>query len=220
MKNMTFDEIEVGAFVTFSHTVTQPSIELLALVSGDVDPFYIQPAGPEHPRDSNTVEGAAAAALPIAVGSKLPGPGTHIRKQSLSFQGALLTGDTLTATVAVTEKKEESSEIVLDCRCTNQDGLELARGNVVVTAPCLSITYGDIVPPQISVRRSDAFIKFLKAWRTFSGIVRHSSPLRSCFPLGPLEAAKRGIIRPVLIGPEERIREVARPRESTSLPIE
>ena len=212
MKNMTFDEIEVGASATFSHTVTQPSIELLALVSGDVDPFYIQPAGPERPRDSNTVEGAAAAALiSIAIGSKLPGPGMHIRKQSLSFQGALSTGDMLTATVVVTEKKEESSEIVLDCRCANQDGFELAKGNVVVTAPRLSITYGDIVPPQISVRRSDAFIKFLIACEKLPPVscaIVH--PCDRVSLLGPIEAAKRGIIQPVLIGPEERIREVAR----------
>ncbi|MDR3555799.1 MAG: bifunctional enoyl-CoA hydratase/phosphate acetyltransferase [Syntrophobacteraceae bacterium] len=211
MKNMTFDEIEVGASATFSHTVTQPSIELLALVSGDVDPFYILSAGPESLRNSNTVEGAAAAALiAIALGAKLPGPGMHIRKQSLSFEGAVSTGDTLTATVVVTQKKEENSEILLDCRCTNQGGFELAKGNVVVTAPRLSISYDDIIPPQITVRRSDAFIKFLKACDNIAPVscaIAHPCDRDSL--LGPVEAAKRGIIQPVLVGPEDRIREVA-----------
>lgn len=212
MKNMTFDEIEVGASATFSHTVTQPSIELLALVSGDVDPFYIQPSGPESLRDSKTVESSAAAALiSIALGVKLPGPGMRIRKQSLGFQGALSTGDTLTATVVVREKRAENSEIVLDCRCTNQHGLELAGGEVVVIAPRVSITYGEITPPQISVRRSDEFIKFFKACESIAPVscaIAHPCDRDSL--LGPIEAAKRGIIQPVLIGPEDRIREVAR----------
>jgi phosphate acetyltransferase len=211
MKNMTFGEIEVGASATFSHTVTQPSLELLALVSGDLDPFYIQRAGPESMRDSNTVEGSAAAALiSIALGAKLPGPGMRIRKQSLSFQGALSTGDMLTATVVVKEKREENSEIELDCRCTNQDGFELAGGNVVVTAPRLSITYDDITPPQISVRRGDAFIKFLKACENIAPVscaIAHPCDRDSL--LGLIEAAKRGIIQPILVGPQERIREVA-----------
>ncbi len=211
MKNMTFDEIEVGASATFSHTFTQPGIELLALVSGDVDPFYVQPAGPQSLRDSNTVDAAAAAALiAIAIGTKLPGPGMHIKKQSLSFQGELSTGDTLTATVVVTEKMEANSEIVLDCRCTNQDGFELARGNVVVTAPRRSITYAEIVPPEITVRRSDAFIKLLRACENIAPVscaIVH--PCDRASLLGPVEAAKRGIIQPVLVGPENRIREVA-----------
>ena len=211
MKNMTFDEIEVGASATFSHTVTQPSIELLALLSGDVDPFYIQQEGPGSLPDSNTVEGAASAALiAIALGAKLPGPGMRIRKQTLSFEGALSTGDRLTATVVVTEKMKESGEIVLDCRCTNQDGALLAGGRVVVTAPRLSMTYGDLVPPQISLRRSDAFIKFLKACENIAPVtcaIVHPCDRDSL--LGPVEAAKRGIIEPVLVGPEHRIREVA-----------
>ena len=211
MKNMTFDEIEVGASATFCHTFTQPGIELLALVSGDVDPFYVLPAGPQSLRDSNTVDGAAAAALiAIAIGTKLPGPGMHIKKQSLSFQGELSTGDTLTATVVVTEKMEANSEIVLDCRCTNQDGFELARGNVVVTAPRRSITYAEIVPPEITVRRSDAFIKLLRACEDIAPVscaIVH--PCDRASLLGPVEAAKRGIIQPVLVGPENRIREVA-----------
>ncbi len=212
MKNTTFDEIEVGASATFDHTCTKPSIELLALVSGDVDPFYIQPEGSENVTDANTIDGAAAAALiSIAIGTRLPGPGMHIKKQSLGFQGALSTGDTLTATVVVTEKREESSEIVLDCRCTNQDGFELAKGNVVVTAPRKSINYGDLVPPQISVRRSDAFRKLLSACENIAPVscaIAHPCDRDSL--LGAVEAAKRGIIQPVLVGPEHRIREVAR----------
>ncbi len=213
VKNKTFDEIEVGASATFSHTLAQPGIELLALISGDVDPFNIQPEGsPGSLTDSNTIDGAAAAAfIFLAIGTKLPGPGMHIHRQALSFQGTVSTGDTLTATVIATEKIEENSEVVLECRCTNQDGFELVRGNVTVTAPRLSITYSEVVRPQLTLRRSDAFIKLLRACDKVPAVLcAIAHPCDRDSLLGPIEAAKRGIIEPILVGPEDSIREVAR----------
>ena len=103
IRNVTFDEIKVGASTTFSRMLSLPDIELAALVSGEVDPFHIEQVGSADSRsDSNTIDGAAAAVLiSIAIGTKLPGPGTHIRRQGLSFQGKISTGDTLEATVVV-----------------------------------------------------------------------------------------------------------------------
>jgi phosphate acetyltransferase len=213
IKNVTFEEVEIGASATFSHTLTQPGIELLALVSGDVDPFHVQPEGsPSSLTDANTVDGAAGAALiSIAIGTKLPGPGMHIRRQDLHFSGAVSTGDTLTATVVVIEKHDMDSTIVLECRCTNQDGVEVVSGKVTVSAPVQSITYSDVVPPQLTLRRSDAFVKLLRACDQVPAIrcaIAHPCDHDSL--LGPIEAATRGIIQPILVGPEERIREVAR----------
>jgi len=213
VKNKTFDEIEVGASATFSHTVGQPSIELLALVSGDIDPFQVESERRSiTPTYSSTVDGAAAAALiSIAIGMKLPGPGMHIRRQDLNFQGTVSTGDTLTATVVAAKKIEENSQIVLDCRCINQDGFELVTGNVTVTAPRQSITYSDIVSPQPTLRRGDAFVRLLRACDKIPAVpcaIVHPCDRDSL--LGPVEAAEKGIIQPVLVGPEDRIRSIAR----------
>jgi phosphate acetyltransferase len=213
MKNMTFDEIDVGATATFSHRLSLPEIELLALVSGDVDPFHIEQAGSADSRaDSNTIDGAAAAALiSITIGTKLPGPGMHIRKAALNFQGTISTGDTLKATVVATKKIDENSEVIFDCRCANQDGIELVTGNVTVTAPRFSTTYSDMVPPQITLRRSDEFVKLLKACEKVPPVqCAIAYPCDHDSLSGPMEAAKRKIIQPVLVGPEDHIREVAR----------
>jgi acyl dehydratase len=45
IKNVTFDEIRVGASAEFRRVLSQPDIELLALVSGDVDPFHLTGEG-------------------------------------------------------------------------------------------------------------------------------------------------------------------------------
>ncbi len=50
MNNLTFDEIEVGASENLTHTLTQTQIEVLALVSGDANPFYIQEEGASEAR--------------------------------------------------------------------------------------------------------------------------------------------------------------------------
>src|SRR5208337_1928536 len=99
---------------TLSRTLSLLDIELLALGSGDVDPFYIEEVrNAGSLTDANTIDGAAAAALiSIAIGTKLPGPGMHIRRQDLTFQGKISTGDTLKATVVVAKKIEENSQVV------------------------------------------------------------------------------------------------------------
>ena len=50
MTNVTFDEIEIGATASLSRDVSQTTVEVLALLSGDVDPFVLQGDGLEEVR--------------------------------------------------------------------------------------------------------------------------------------------------------------------------
>ena len=45
MTNVTFDEIQPGASASLTRTLSQTDIEVLALVSGDVDPFHVAAMG-------------------------------------------------------------------------------------------------------------------------------------------------------------------------------
>lgn len=76
MTNVTFDEIQAGASASLTRTLSQTDIEVLALVSGDVDPFHVAGDGTAARPDARTTEAAGAEALIAAVlGTKLPGPG-------------------------------------------------------------------------------------------------------------------------------------------------
>ena len=211
LTNVTFNEIEIGASATFSHTLTEPDIQLLALASGDVDIFNIQPDTRSASKAMTTIDGSAAAAfISLAIGTELPGPGMHIREQNLCFNGTISTGDTLIATVVAVEKLKEDNQVVFDCRCTNQDGIQLVTGKLTVSAPVEKITYSGVVEPQLTLRRGDAFVKLLRDCDKIppvTCVVAHPCDRDSL--LGPIEAAQRGIIKPVLVGPEDRIREVA-----------
>jgi phosphate acetyltransferase len=210
--NLTFDEIQVGASADLTRAVSQTDVELLALLSGDVDPFHVAADGAAGARpDAGTAGPVGAEALVAAVlGTKLPGPGMKILRQDLRFRGTVSVGDRLTATVKALEKRSEDHEVVFACRCVNQAGEELVTGKVVVAAPTSRLTYAEVAPPELALRRGDAFARLYRACEGLPPVpcaVAHPCDRDSL--LGPIEAARRGLITPVLVGPEEKIRAVA-----------
>jgi len=212
VKNVTFDEIRLGATAEFVHTLSQADIELLALVSGDVDPFYLAGEGAAKSRvDSTTTEAVGAQAIiAAALGTRLPGPGMRIVRQDLAFHGSVATGDVLTATVTVNHKHRGAHEVVLGCRCVNQRGETLADGVVTVAAPTTPIAYAELAPPRLELRRGDGFAPLFRACEGIAPVacaVIHPCDRDSL--LGTIQAAQRGLIEPILVGPEPKIREVA-----------
>jgi phosphate acetyltransferase len=211
--NVTFEEIRDGATANLSRTLSQNDIELLALMSGDVDPFHLEGDGAAAARrDVNITSSSGAEVLIAAVlGTRLPGPGMKILRENLSFRGKLAVGDTLTATVTAKEKNAEGAEVAFACTCVNQAGEELVSGSVVVAAPTQRIAYAEVAPPEFALRRGDAFAQLFKACKSIPPVscaVVHPCDHDSL--LGPIEAAQRGLIAPVLVGPEEKIRAVAK----------
>jgi phosphate acetyltransferase len=211
--NTTFDEIQAGAEASLTRTLSQTDIEVLALISGDVDPFHVAGNGAAGVRtDATTTQAAGAEALVAAVlGTRLPGPGMKIVREDLRFRGRIAVGDKLTATVTAQEKRPEGSEVVFACRCVNQDGEELVAGRVIVAAPTSRVTFAEVAPPELALRRGDAFARLYRACEELPSIpcaIVHPCDRDSL--LGPMEAARRGIITPVLVGPEEKIWAVAR----------
>jgi phosphate acetyltransferase len=212
MSNVTFDENEPGASADLTRTLSQTDIQVLALVSGDVDPFHVKANGDANSRrDADTIEAAGAEALVAAVlGTKLPGPGMKILRENLEFLGQSSVGDKLTATVTAREKHRRGAEVVFDCNCVNEAGEQLVTGTVTVSAPTKRIAYDEVAPPELVLRRGDKFAPIFKACEKLPPVtcaVVHPCDRDSL--LGPIESAKRGLIVPILVGPEEKIRAVA-----------
>jgi len=212
MTNVTFDEITVGATATLSRTVSQTSLEILAILSGDVDPFVLQGNGLDEVRpDATCSEAAGAEALIAAVlGTKLPGPGMRIVRQELSFGGTVHTGDEIIATVTVKEKFPADHRVVFDCSCVRNDGEVLVSGTVSVIAPTQRVIYDEVAPPELALRRGDGLMHLLRASQSLPPVrcaVVHPCDQGSL--QGPLEAARRNIIDPVFVGPREKMQAVA-----------
>jgi phosphate acetyltransferase len=206
--NRTFEEIAVGETVSFSRRITQTEVEALALVSGDVDPFHIE-AGEEREAVMRAKAVGAEAIVSGLLSRRLPGPGTTILSQNLRFAGEVGVGDALVGELTAREKRDEGHQIVFDCR-VSRDGLDLVSGSVTVAAPTARITYDEVATPELILRHNDAFAKILRRCEGRPPVVcAIVHPCDRDSLLGPLEAARRGLIEPVLVGPEDKIRAVA-----------
>ena len=206
-KNRTFAEIEIGTTMTYPHRLTRMDVDALALVSGEVDPFHVDVDG--RPRKEPMAEAVAAEALLSALlKRRLPGPGTTIVSQDLRFSGSLAVGDEVIGTVTAREK-HEGNLIVFACRVSRGDE-DIIWGNVTVIAPTEPISYSQVATPQVILRRSDKFARILSLCKDTPPVtcgVVHPCDRNSL--LGAIEAAERGLIEPVLVGPEKKIRTVA-----------
>jgi phosphate acetyltransferase len=210
--NVTFDEIKIGANAEISVTLTQNQIDLAAMVSGDVDAFYLMKAGDADTRQEakRTEAAGAEAIISIVLGTRLPGPGSKIVHRDLRFSGDFTVGDALTAKVTVKEKRKEGNLVVFDTRCVNQAGKELVAGTVTVEAPTSRLVYDNIKPPEFELRWGDAFAQLIKGCQGCEPIpcaIVHPCDRDSL--MGAIEAARRGFIIPVLVGPEDKIRAAA-----------
>ena len=216
LTNVTFDEIRIGQSAEMTVTLTRNQVELLAAVSGDVDAFHLKAEDAAGvPAYGKRTEAAGAVALISSlIGTRLPGPGSKILRRELSFSGDIAVGDTLTATATVKEKRPEGHVVVFDTRCENQSGKVLISGITLVEAPTKRLVYDDIAPSHIELRRSDAFLGLFKTCNACEPVtcaVVHPCDRDSL--LGAIEAARRGIIDPVLVGPEEKIRKAGEAAE-------
>ena len=86
----------------------------------------------------------------------------------------------------------------------------IISGRVTIAAPENRIRYNNVATPTVILRRNDSFAKLLKLCEGVSPVtcaVVHPCDRGSL--LGPLEAAERGLIIPVFVGPERTIRSLA-----------
>ena len=115
-------------------------------------------------------------------------------------------GDSITATLTVTEKHPEKGDLVLDCRCTNQNGELVISGTSQVRAPTEKVCRPRIELPDVQLSRHERFRALLAATAGLEPI-----PTAVAYPcdanaLGAaVEAAHAGLIVPILVGPTAKI---------------
>lgn len=209
LHNIPYAEIQPGASASLVHRVSRTDIDALALVAGDIDAFHIAEDGSQGGGEIQVESIGAGALLSGLLNRRLPGPGTSIVEQNLRFAGNVQVGDELEASVTVRDKQPAQQRVVFDCRvhCGGQD---LVTGTVTVRAPERSLHYSDIATPEIILRRADKYARLLQNCAGLAPVrcaVVH--PCDRDALRGAIEAAQRGLIEPVLVGPEAKIRATA-----------
>lgn len=212
LENKIFAELKVGESASLTKMLTMEDISLFSRISGDVNPAHLDQDFAESDLFHHIVaQGMLTAGLVSGVlGTRLPGPGTIYLSQDIKFRAPVSPGDVVTATVKVAELREEKAQVVLDCICTNQDGKEVLSGKAIVLAPTVKVSRPAMVLPEVRLLRH-SFMRELLAKATTG----KAMPTAIAYPcdevslLAATEAAERGLIEPILVGPEKVIREVA-----------
>jgi len=221
IENRPYNEIQLGDHVTQSRTLTAEDIQLFAIVSGDVNPAHVDQEFAQASRFGKVIaHGMWGGSLISAVlGTEFPGPGTIYISQSLNFLAPVVIGDTLTTTVTCVEKSDHNRRVILDCVCINQDGTEVIRGKAEVKAPSEKIKRPRIIMPKAVIHdRQARYHRLLSITQGLTAIpmsIAHPCDVESL--KGALMARDAGLIDPVLVGPEARIRAVA---EQNSLALD
>ncbi|MDE1915605.1 MAG: bifunctional enoyl-CoA hydratase/phosphate acetyltransferase [Sphingomonadales bacterium] len=211
IENRLFDDIAIGDSAALTRSVTHRDIELFAAVSGDVNPAHMDPDYAATDMFHRViVHGMWGAGLISAVlGTKLPGPGTIYLGQTLHFLKPVGLGDTITATVTVAERREDKKRLKLACRCTNQKGEEVITGEADVIAPTEKVSRPRVALPDIRLAEHDAYHRLMLEVQGAALPTAVVHPCSVAALSSALDAADAGLIQPILVGPEAKIRAVA-----------
>lgn len=213
IENRTFNEIQVGDSASLVRTLSLEDIKLFAVMSGDVNPAHVD----EEYAKSDTFHKIIAhgmwggALISTLLGTKLPGPGAIYVGQTLKFIKPVAVGDVITVKVTVAGKDREKHRLELNCSCTNQNGVVVISGSAQVVAPTEKIKRPRADLPEVHLHDHGA------RFRQLIGLTKGLAPLRMAVVhpadgnslRGAVDAAKAGLIIPVFIGPEAKVRAAA-----------
>lgn len=213
LENVTFDEIQLGQTARIVRTLTLEDIQAFAAVSGDTNPAHLDPDY----ADATLFHGIighgmwGGALISALLGTVFPGPGTIYLEQNLHFSHPVRVGDTLNVNVTVTARDEARKRIELDCQVLNQNGERVLHGLARVLAPTQKVRRARTHSPTIQLFDPQARLNALLSLGDDLPAVRCAvvHPCDAESLRGAVEAAQRGVIDAMLIGPEDRMRAVA-----------
>jgi len=116
---LTIEEIKEGMEVSYSQTITDADVKAFAGISGDNNPVHMSEEYAEKSRFKKRIaHGLMSASYFSALfGTKIPGEGCVYVSQSLQFKRPVYLGDTVTATVIVTNVDLEKRRVFFRTLC-------------------------------------------------------------------------------------------------------
>ncbi len=212
LENKTFAEIEVGNSASVTRALRKEDIETWAAITANPNIKTVKQAAPSEGDllEASGISMWGAALFATIIGTKLPGMGSVTRAAEIEFLKPLPIGQPVTSTVVVREKRSDTGVVLVDCRCTDANGNDLIVGRAEVVAPTEKISQPVVDFPKVQLRREDRYLQLIKACEGLQPVV--TAVIHPCSDdalAGPIQAAERGLIEPILVGPEKRIRAIA-----------
>lgn len=214
LANKTYDEIQVGDSGTLTRTLMPEDVKLFAVLTGDINPAVVDPTYSQSGLFREVIAHGmwSGSLISTVLGTKFPGPGTILVDQTLHFARPVTIGDTITITVTAKQKFDHNKHVLFDCVCTNQEGLQVVRGTAEILAPTEKVEkLQEVHMPAVRIddkhERYTQLLQRVKGLEPVPTAVAHPCDKESL--KGPVMAFQAGIIEPILVGPENKIRAVA-----------
>ncbi|MCL2524116.1 MAG: bifunctional enoyl-CoA hydratase/phosphate acetyltransferase [Betaproteobacteria bacterium] len=212
--NKTFDEIAIGDSASLTRTLMPEDVKLFAVLTGEFNPAVVDPQYSQSGMFREVIAHGmwSNSLISTVLGTQFPGPGTILIDQSLHFARPVTIGDVITINLTVKQKFQHNRHVLFDCVCTNQEGLQVVSGTAEVLAPSEKVSYvRQTHMPEVHVddkmERFNQMLLRVKGLEPIPTAVAHPCDHESL--KGPVMAFQAGIIEPILVGPESKIRAVA-----------
>jgi phosphate acetyltransferase len=211
--NKTYDEIKVGDSASLKRTMTKRDVDFFAVLSGDMNPTHFSDEYAQLLLERQKLTGHSmwgATLISSLLGNELPGPGTVYLSQQLEFHNAMELGDVINVKITVKDKLADKRSIVFDCLVTNQHNDTIISGVAAVKAPRKKAADLKAAMTDMRVHSQMVFQHFLESCRKMEPIsVAVAHPCSRYALRGPIDAAQEGLIEPILLGPEDKIKALA-----------
>lgn len=206
VRNTIWDELKVGDEASVQRTATAQDFFLFAHVTGNINPANL-PGNEEAPPLAPSMW--IGSLISAVLGNRLPGPGTLYRVQNLTFHERVHLGDTLTAFVRCTEKREKP-RAVFETHVTKGDGVLVASGIAEVEVPLKVIEADTRQLPELILDEHDHFGQLVTC-------AAHLPPMPTVVVSpddrnslgGAVLSAMKGLIVPILVGERAAIENAA-----------
>ena len=131
-----FEDLTVGMSDSYTRTITEQDISQFAEVSGDNNPVHMDAEFAATTRFKKRIAHGmlSGSFISTVVGTQLPGPGCLYVSQTLKFRAPVYIGDSVTATVTITELNERRGYVTLDTVCRVGD-TDVIRGEAMMLVP-------------------------------------------------------------------------------------
>jgi phosphotransacetylase len=193
IENRLYSELAVGDSAAQTRSLTPRDAELLSALIG-------MPVG--------SVEWSSLLTA-IVAGSILPGPGAIPLASDLRFLHPALSGDIIETRLTVREKVPPD-RVMLDCQARRQNGDVIMIGTVTLKAPAekICVSCEDLPDVRVNehIRHQQLVARCAGLKPAVTAVVHPCDAASLC---AAVEAGQAGLIAPVLIGPEAKIRAVA-----------
>lgn len=213
ISNIVYEDLQIGQTASQIRTLTNTDIQAFATVSGDVNPAHLDAEYAAQTLFHGVIAHGmwGGALISTILGTRLPGPGTIYLEQNLHFVKPVRIGDTLTVSATVVAKDDEKKRVTLECEIRNQKGDKVVYGNALVIAPTEKVSRPRAHLPTMAMfnlgERQRHLIDSVKDLAAIHCAVVHPCDADSL--QGAVDAAKLGLIIPVLIAPLAKLVAVA-----------